>query len=364
MRRTSGCLLLTLTVALSSAAATPPPLPPGTAQFFGSFGFAAVRAEGGGVWIASAGDIVRYTAAGSGTVLTTPGGTPYRLALALDGSIWFSNETGIGRISTTGTLLEHHAITDIRDIAVATDGALWYARSSSIGRISGGAPVEFPSPSDPWSVAPADGGSVWILPSGLGTAPDSVYRMSPAGGITQLSLADDVLYGDLQRLGDGTLYIGTGYKNGLLRLRSGNSSAEVVDGFKDVMFLVDEAHNIWSNYGSVLNFRGANGIRFAVELPYDPRSGQCANIPYYVYRPIAIDSDGGLWLRIFDDAGYLPIVTPCGLPEPPPMPSLIRLDTASLIAANHGIEAPALSSTMLILLAAVVAAIGMLRLRM
>jgi len=363
MSRSGTYIVLALAVALAAAGREPPTFPSGTSQFFRTYATDAVAPRDGGVWLAVPEGIVRYNAAGGGTVLTTPGGAPYKLALAADGSIWFANRTGVGRISTSGTLLEQYTLADIRDIAAAIDGALWYARSSGsiVGRIAGGTPVEFTSPTAAWSLAPASDGAVWILGHGFGTSADFLYQMAPSGAMTVVPLGADVLFGRLQAVADGTLYIGTGYRNELLRLQRRSTSVEVVRGFHDSMFLVDDAHNIWSATYSVLDYLAQDGPSgFALELPYDPRAGTCSNIPVWAYRPLAIDSDGGLWLRVFDDAGYLPEPLPCSLPEPPEMPTLIRIDTGALIAAQN---VPILSPAMLAILATVVAAVGVLRLR-
>lgn len=355
--------LLAVLAALPAAGTEPPSFPSGTSQFFRTYAAAAIPAQGGGVWIALPLGIVRYTAAGAGSVLPTPSGAPYRLALAPDGSIWFANATGVGRISTSGTLLEQYTVAGIAAITVASDGALWYARTSGsiVGRIAGRTSVEFTSPTDVWSLAPASDGAVWLLGQGFGTSADLLHRMSSTGAVTVLPLGADVLYGTLQALPDGTLYIGTGYRNGLLRLRPGSSSFEVVLGFRDSMFLVNDAHNVWSATYSVLNYLAANEVfRVALQLPYDPRVGKCSNLPAWAYRPLAIDSEGGLWLGVFDDAFYLPLPLPCNLPQPPEMPTLIRIDAAALIAPHN---VPTLLPLVLVSLAALIAAMGVLRLR-
>jgi streptogramin lyase len=364
MIRLSLCTLLAIVCSWPAAAGTPPAFPPGTSQFFGTFAGDAVVDAGGDVWVALPEGIVRYTAAGAGTVLAVPGGNVFRLALAGDGSIWFFNNTFVGRVSTGGTVLEQYNISEISDITVASDGALWYIRGDMVGRIAGGTPVEF-SATNPWSLAPAEDGAVWILRTGFGTSPDFLDRMSPTGAVTTTPLGVDVLFGELQRAPDGTLYVGTGIKEGLLRRRPNQTGFTPVAGFDDQMFLVDDGGNIWSTTLNNLNFMSANGtVRFSVELPEDPRAEECVNVPVWEYRPLVLDSAGGLWLRISDAGVAFPLPLPCDLPEPPEMPTLIRIDAEALVAANSShVTVPTLSPAMLAGLAALLIAIAALRMR-
>lgn len=339
-----------------------PLFPEGTVQFFRKTPAAAIPADGGGIWAALPEGIVRYTPAGGDTILPIPGGTAYRLAKGDGNSVWFANAGGVGRISTTGTLLEFHAISQIRDIAVASDGALWYATSGkSVGRIAGTTVDTFTAPDSVWSLARASDGAIWLLGTGIGSSTDVIYRMSRDGTVITLALGADVLFGRLQTVADGTLYVGTGYRNELLRIRPGATTIERIPQVSDSMFLVDDAHNIWSASYTDLNYLSHEGVRFTVNLPYDPRNAMCMNIPVWVYEPLAVDSSGRLWLRVFDDGVSLPLPIPCPLPEPPEMPTLIAIDMATLVAA-HTASIPALTDPSLIALAAMIAVVGALRL--
>jgi hypothetical protein len=56
-------------------------------------------------------------------------------------------------------------------------------------------------------------------------------------------------------------------------------------------------------------------------------------------------------VTIEDGAMYLPEPMPCDKPLPPPMPDLIRIDTAKFLAANAPVRAiPTMSPAMLIAL--------------
>jgi len=335
----------------TSAAATE--FPVGTLRFFNTRVAAAVPALGGGIWVGNSHGLVRYTEAGAGATLPTPGGgTPYILALASDGSIWFASSTLIGRISQGGAILDQYPMTGVRALAVASDGALWYSRGSLgdiVGRIAGHLPVEFPSPTQTWSLAAASDGQMWLLGNGLGTTADNLYKMTPAGAVSKLPLGHDVLFGVLQALPDGTLYIGTGIRYSLLRLAPGAQTVEVVAGLPGSEYLSDSAGGLWTGGYQVLQFITRSGVQnVPVTMPGDPRQGRCINIPAYVYQPVAIDSTGGLWVSISDGAGYIGEVPPCLEPEPPPMPDLIRIDMSRFIVTSApGYSVPAISTAML-----------------
>ncbi|MEO8037052.1 MAG: hypothetical protein ABI837_21680, partial [Acidobacteriota bacterium] len=311
-----------------------------------------IPALNGGIWFNTNQGIVRYTESGPGPTLPTHGGgAPRNLVLIADGSIWFSANTLIGRISQQGTILEQHSVPLAKRLTVASDGAVWYTRdSSTVGRIASGIRTEFSAPTDVWSLAPASNGDVWLLGSGFGTSTDSLYRMTATGSVTVLPLGYDVLFGRLQALPDGTLYIGTGYRNGVLRLEPGRVSVEKVS-LPGSEYLADSAGNLWTGGYGVLGYISRTGARnLAVPMPVDPRA-PCFNIPAYKYQPVALDSTGGLWVEIFDDALYIGETPPCPKPEPPPMPSLIRIDVARFLAANDPGSIPTLSMPMLIALA-------------
>ena len=329
--------------------------PPGTTTFFDTQASAAATAPDGSVWVAAADGLVPYTAAGAGTPITVPGGRPYRLAIAGDGSIWFANATGAGHVATNGTMLEQYPMTELRALAVASDGALWFGRGNLgavVGRIAAGTVTEWASPTKTWSIAPAAGGDAWILGNGFGTTLDSLYRMNAAGGVTELPLGHDVLFGNLQALPDGTLYVGTGIRNTVLRLAPGSQTFEVIP-IDSYGFLVDLSGNLWIGDIHGLRFIGSSGEpRLEAILPDDWRN--CLNTAAYAYEPIAADAAGGVWVRVSDVATYIPESLPCDEPPPPPLPDLIRIDTSRFVDAyaHAGQNVPALSPIMLAVLAA------------
>jgi streptogramin lyase len=325
--------IATLLSFILAATAMAVEFPQGTVTFFETGAVDAIPALDGGIWVSTAQGLVRYTEGGPGALLATPGGgPPLHLVMGADGSIWFAAESLIARISPNGQVLEQYPVTLVRALAVASDGALWYARADSMGRIADGVRTQFSAPTPPWSLAPAANGEMWVLGTGLGTSSDDVYRMNPTGAVTALPLGHDVLFGHLQALPDGTLFIGTGIRNGVLRLAPGSETVVKIN-LPGSEYLSDSAGNLWTAGYHVLGYISRLGKpNVSVPMPADPRN--CTNIPVYLYEPLAFDRTGGLWMRIFDDAAYLPIPILCLEPEPPLMPNLIRIDMATFLAIH------------------------------
>jgi ligand-binding sensor domain-containing protein len=333
MKRTRTIAIATLLSFILAVTAGAVEFPQGTLSFFDSGAEDAVPALGGGIWVSTSEGLVRYTEAGPGALLPTPGGgPPLHLVLAADGSIWFAAETLIARISPEGQVLEQYPVTSVRALEVASDGALWYGRADSMGRIAGGVRTQLRSLTPTWSLAPAANGEMWVLGSGIGTNPDTLYRMTPTGAATTLPLGHDVLFGRLQALPDGTLYIGTGNKSSVLRLTPGEQTVAKVD-LPGSKYLSDSSGNLWTAGHEVLGYISRLGKpNVSVPMPADPRA--CENIPVYLYEPVAFDTTGGLWVRVVNDVAEIPAAILCLEPEPPLMPDLIRIDTATFLAIH------------------------------
>ena len=201
-----------------------------------------------------------------------------------------------------------------------------------MGRIAGGVRTQFSTPTPPLSLAPAANGEMWVLGTGFRTNPDTLYRMTPTGAVTALPLGHDVLNGRLQALPDGTLYIGTGSRNSVLRLASGEQTVVKVD-LPGSEYLSDSSGNLWTASREVLGYIARVGKpNVSVPMPVDPRA--CENIPLYLYEPVAFDTTGGLWVRVVNDVPEIPLPTLCLEPEPPLMPDLIRIDRARFLAVH------------------------------
>lgn len=361
--------ILLILVFAGTAGAQLPQLPVGATPFFNTGAFAVTAAAGGGVWVATPLGITRYTVAGQGVSFAIAGGTIFRIRTAANGSIWFAQTGLIGRISTTGTILEQYPLVDVRDIAVATDGALWYSRGSLgavVGRISGGVATEFVSPTQSNSLAPAANGAVWILGTGFGTPTDDLYRMSPTGAVTVFPQTFNQIFGNLQVVPDGTLYISTGLASGggvLYRLRPGAQLAERVTQIERGVARPTAEGDFWTGTYHLFGFVDATGTpAFEVPMPRDNRP--CAHAPVLSYFPVALDAEGGVWVRVIPTHPLFidPAPPPCVDP-PPTLADLIRIDPAVFLDANTPRPIPALSPALLIALAAVLAAAALLVMR-
>jgi hypothetical protein len=344
-------IVLVVAVATLEAAGQTPGFPAGTLEFFNAGAVAAIPAGGGGVWVLTPEGIVRYTTAGKGTVLTTPGGLPELIEQAGDGSIWFSNSSIIGRMAEDGTVLEQYAVGAYpTELEVATDGALWYLPDqiarTTVGRIANGVRTEHEVGVTIWSLSRAPNAAMWALPHGFGASSDDLRLITPAGGVTVVPLGINGLFGEIKGIPEGTQFISTGYFETLFRLLPGAQTAQQIAGFSELDWVVDGAGNVWSGEYGKLHYYGLT--RFTLNMPVDPRS--CSDRTYQHYEPLIVDNSGALWVRIRHEtvsSGPLP-PPPCGEPAPPPLPDLIRIDVPALLAASQSLAAVPVLSPMAI----------------
>jgi sugar lactone lactonase YvrE len=345
--------VLASTLALFAVLSALPPFPPGTVTFSNTRAVTAVAAPDGGVWVGTSdGKVARYTEAGAQSSHALCCGAVTNLAMAPDGTVWFSN-WGLGRIDGAGTVLQQYPATSVTDIAVASDGALWYtAGPAGVGRIAGGTATLLSQPAFPWVIAPASGGDVWVYAFG---SQNDLFRVSPAGSVavtpTPYKLSGS---GGLQTLPDGTLFAASITPLGVIRRTTGGVFTLFPD-FPPFDFVADERGNLWGGGGAALVYLdGSTLTRVIGELPAPTWCGHTLG-----YAPMAIDSTGGVWL------GRLP-------PPPPPpdqqlcmdpipnAPDLVRIDPEQFLAASHTPEhVPLLSPMMLVLLAVGVSLAGL-----
>ena len=140
----------------------------------------------------------RLTASGEVTefALPHPASGPTTIALAADGTLWFTESDGnrIGRMNPDGTgLVEFDVPTEEsspRIIALGADGNLWFSEhlASRIARITPrGEITEFPIPSpdsQPRAIALGADGNIWFGMFGAG----KIGRITPAGAITEFEI--------------------------------------------------------------------------------------------------------------------------------------------------------------------------------
>ncbi len=128
--------------------------------------------------------------------LPNPGSGPTTLALAPDGTVWFTESAGnrIGRMSPDGTGLKEFALpnpnSSPRIIALGADNNMWFSEHTGnrIGRITPeGVITEFPIPtpnSQPRAIALGADGNIWFGEFAGG----KIGRISPAGVITEFAI--------------------------------------------------------------------------------------------------------------------------------------------------------------------------------
>ena len=127
--------------------------------------------------------------------LPNPASSPRIIALGSDGNMWFSEHTGnrMGRITPDGTITEFPIPTPDsmpRAIALGADGNIWFGEfaGGKIGRITPqGVMTEFPIPtpdSGPRALAAGPDGNIWFSEFNAG----KIGRITPQGRITEFEL--------------------------------------------------------------------------------------------------------------------------------------------------------------------------------
>ncbi len=146
--------------------------------------------------------------------LPHPGSQPRIIALGADKNMWFTEHLGnrIGRISPSGVIAEFDipmANCQPRAIALSADGNLWFGefKGGKIGRVTPeGAITEFqiPTPdSGPRALSAGPDGNVWF--SEFNAA--KIGRITPEGKITEFNLPrPDIGPGDITAGTDGNLW--------------------------------------------------------------------------------------------------------------------------------------------------------------
>lgn len=159
----------------------------------------AIAADGT-VWFTEAGGnrIGRMSPDGSGLVefaLPHPGSSPRIIARGADGAMWFSEHAGnrIGRITPAGEISEFAIPTpasEPRAVALGADGNIWFGMfaAGKIGRITpSGEITEFviPTPdSGPRALAAGPDGDIWFSEYRA----DKIGRIAPGGRIVEFRL--------------------------------------------------------------------------------------------------------------------------------------------------------------------------------
>jgi virginiamycin B lyase len=176
-------------------------------------------ADDGSVWFTegTGNRIGRMNADGSGYVsfaLPHPGSAPRIIARGADGNMWFSEHSGnrMGRITPDGVITEFDIPTPAsqpRAIALGADGNIWFGEfaGNKVGRITpDGRITEFalPTPdSGPRALAAGPDGNIWYS----AFKASRIGRITPRGEITEFVLPrSDSGPGDITAGADGAMW--------------------------------------------------------------------------------------------------------------------------------------------------------------
>jgi streptogramin lyase len=128
--------------------------------------------------------------------LPNPGSGPTTIAIAQDGTLWFTESSGnrIGRMSPDGSNLKEfplpNANSSPRIIALGSDGNMWFSEHTGnrMGRIApDGSIAEFPIPtpnSMPRAIALGADGNIWFGEFAGG----KIGRITPQGSISEFQI--------------------------------------------------------------------------------------------------------------------------------------------------------------------------------
>ena len=146
--------------------------------------------------------------------LPNPNSSPRIIALGSDGNMWFSEHTGnrMGRITPDGTISGFPIPTPNsfpRAIALGSDGNIWFGEfgGGKIGRVTPqGVITEFPIPtpnSGPRALAAGPDGNIWFSEFLTG----KIGRITPKGEITEFDLPrPNTGPGDITAGADGAMW--------------------------------------------------------------------------------------------------------------------------------------------------------------
>lgn len=170
----------------------------------------------GAVWFIDDRGICRVTTSGTVTEYSLGNVTPYGITLGPDGALWFtdSGPNFIGRITTAGAQSSYTAAFGGTAITSGADGALWFVTNSSLGRITtsgtySSTPITLPPGSFGFNgeifVRGSDG-NFWSADS-----QSHALRITPSGTVTQFPLPSSVngTPSGLTSAADGTLWLVT-----------------------------------------------------------------------------------------------------------------------------------------------------------
>lgn len=207
----------------------------------------------GNIWFTNESGVRRITTDGVVTTFNYDNAWPLHIAAGPDGNMWFTeyNANRIGRITPAGQITWFDVPTasaGVVDITTGPDGNLWFTENLStnrIGRISTlGVITEFPLSAGhfPQYITAGKDGNVWFTSTGHGYGA-TVGRITPNGEITEFPLpagASSIAAGP-----DGSLWLG-GYGFLMRVTQSGEvTSIPFGDALRPIGFVFPSDGTMW-----------------------------------------------------------------------------------------------------------------------
>ncbi len=150
----------------------------------------------GALWFTNDSSIGRITTSGEVSTFSGDGTlVPIRITKGPDGALWFTDAANrIGRITTAGVVktFTGNGISHPLDITTGPDGALWFTNNGindkghTVGRITTAGKVTFytdPSISGPYGITSGPDGAVWFT----NVNNDTIGRITTAGVVTHFT---------------------------------------------------------------------------------------------------------------------------------------------------------------------------------
>jgi virginiamycin B lyase len=175
-------------------------------------------ASDGSLWFTDNAAIGRITTGGEITEFTGPltsESRPSGLVAGVDGYLWFIDHRAIGRISLDGTITEFPLVASSQpaDLVLGAEGAIWFTDgfNAAIGRITEGGEVTYYTAGLKQGAAPGQivlgrEGDLWFADDS--EASPAIGRITPSGEITEFSAGLEVqgLPGSIVLGQDGNLW--------------------------------------------------------------------------------------------------------------------------------------------------------------
>lgn len=279
------------------------------------------------------------------------GGWPGSMTLGPDGNIWFDEyiPAQFGRITPSGAITEYQSPllsggSAPSGLVRGPNGNLWFTdvNPTRVGRISQtGVITEFPLPTVNTSLGPiivGPDGNLWCREEAFDPSsdpsshPDSIWRITPAGGMTQFSLRHVPINGESEDLvigPDGNLWFPETGANAIGRITPAGAVTEFplpTAGSGPFDLTIGPDRNLWfldPNTGRLGRITPAGAI---TEFPI---SNPKAELGLLTLGP-----DGNFWFQEFvsDRIGR---ITPAGVVTEFPIPTA-KSQPSSLIVGPDG----------------------------